>query len=104
MSLEIKDKFFDYLAKDGFFEEGNIKDFIFFAYEDTIGILYSNPALSSAHDCNQCQDEILAFALRGPSKDIPRYFSVGVEAAIFAKIKSGWRDSKGFNLKKVIWL
>ncbi len=35
MSLEIKDKFFDYLTKDGFFEEGNIKDFIFFAYEDS---------------------------------------------------------------------
>ncbi len=73
-------------------------------YKTYVCLQYSNPDLSSAHDCNQCQDEILAFALRGPSKDIPRYFSVGVEASIFAKIKSGWRDSKGFNLKKVIWL
>ena len=70
--------------------------------EMMVGVLYCDPDAEylDAH-CEQCRDEILPFCFRGDTEDLPKYLVVSVGQTKFDRIRAGWRDSGGMDLKRV---
>lgn len=70
--------------------------------EMQVGVLYCDDRADYLDDhCAQCRDEVLPLALRGDTEELPAYLVVSVGPRKFARIKAGWRDSEGMDLKRV---
>lgn len=70
--------------------------------EMQVGVIYCDDGADYLDDhCAQCRDEVLPFGLRGDTEELPSYLVVSVGPRKFARIKAGWRDSEGMDLKRV---
>lgn len=79
-----------------------IVDFMLFEIDNNLGVIYSDPNVEHLDNhCDQCRDEILVLKFRGPDEELPSYLDVSVGPTKFARIKSGWRESEGLDLKRV---
>lgn len=67
-----------------------------------VGILYPDPEMESydAH-CAECREEILVFGCRVDEPALSRYLAGAVSPTKFARIRAGWRESIGLDLRKV---
>lgn len=70
------------------------------AGNDRVGVLYCDPDVERLDQhCDQCQDEVLGFKLRLKLEGLSSYLSVGVGPTKYARIRAGWRDSQGIDLR-----
>lgn len=70
--------------------------------EMQVGVIYCDDGADHLDDhCAQCRDEVLPFGLRGDTEELPVFLVVSVGPRKFARIKAGWRNSEGIDLKRV---
>jgi len=84
---------------------GDVKEYYIFRTENLEGkeqfgvIMLSQDVEHLDEHCDKCRDEILGFKIPGP-EEVPKYLWILVGPTKFARIKSGWRDSRGVDLRR----
>jgi hypothetical protein len=89
---------------DGLIDHGNVIDWLLFELDDgTPGILASAEDVERLDEhCAECRDALLPFKVPVHEKKGQSYLSLLVGPTKFSRIRSGWRDSSGLSLRRVV--
>lgn len=82
-----------------------VLDHLVFRLDGELGVIYCTADAEDADQhCDECRDELTLFRPRGPSPELPHYYLAIIGPTKFARIRAGWRDTLGLDLRTVEFL